>query len=179
MTRTSFSSTLLVLASLSSALLLAACGGSGGTPGATAIPTSTPIPTYGIALPTSMLVLSTAAPTAEATDAVDATAEATTEATAEATAAAVASTGSLDAALVERGKGRYEALDCASCHGADGAGTDDGKTLIGLTQTEGEFASFMRSGGSLGAAHQYPANRLSDSGVKALYQYLLSLNTGS
>lgn len=173
MTRTSFSSTLLVLASLSSALLLAACGGSGGTPGATAIPTRTPIPTYGIALPTSMLVVSTAAPTAEAT------AEATTEATAEATAAAVASTGSLDAALVERGKGRYEALDCASCHGADGAGTDDGKTLIGLTQTEGEFASFMRSGGSLGAAHQYPANRLSDSGVKALYQYLLSLNTGS
>lgn len=181
MTRTSRSSTLLVAASLLSALALAACGGgAGGAGGATAIPTSTPIPTYGIALPTSMLVVGTREATAEATAAADVTAEATTEATAEATAAAaVASTTGLDPAIVERGKGRYDALTCASCHGADGTGTDDGPSLAALTQTEGEFMSFMRSGGSLGTAHQYPSNKLSDTGAKALYQYLLSLNAGS
>lgn len=140
--------------------------GGAGNPAATAIPTSTPIPTYGIALPTSMLVVSTSAPTAEATEAVEATAEATTEATAEATAAAVASSGGLDATLVERGKGRYEALDCASCHGSDGSGTDDGVSLIASTQTEAEYIAFMRSGGALGTAHQYPANRLSDTEPK-------------
>lgn len=180
MTRSSLSSTRLVAASLFTALIVAACGGGGaGNPAATAIPTSTPIPTYGIALPTSMLVVSTSAPTAEATEAVEATAEATTEATAEATAAAVASSGGLDATLVERGKGRYEALDCASCHGSDGSGTDDGVSLIASTQTEAEYIAFMRSGGALGTAHQYPANRLSDTGAKALYQYLLSLRENS
>ncbi len=181
MARTSLSSTLLVAASLLSALALAACGG-GASGGATAIPTKTPIPTYGIALPTSMLVVGTREATAEATPAADTTAEATTEATVEATTEATvvaAASTSLDPVVVERGKGRYDALNCASCHGADGTGTDDGSSLIALTQTEGEFMSFIRSGGALGTAHQYPSNKLSDSGAKTLYQYLLSLNAGS
>lgn len=180
MVRKSFSPALFVVTSLLAAVVLAACGGgaAGGGGSATAIPTSTPIPTYGIALPTSMLVVATGESTAEATPAADSTTEATAEATTETTAVAAVSTG-FDPALVERGKGRYDALTCATCHGANGEGTDDGKTLVGLAQTEGEFAAFMRSGGTLGTAHQYPANRLSDSGVKALYQYLLSLNAGS
>ena len=190
MVRKSFSPVLFVVTSLLAALALAACGGgaAGGGTSSTAIPTNTPIPTYGIALPTSMLVVSTAESTSEATPPADSTAEATAEASTEATAVAAVSTEatavaavstSLDPALVERGKGRYEALDCASCHGVGGAGTDQGKILVGLTQTEAEFLSFMRSGGTLGTLHQYPANRLSDSGAAALYQYLMSLSTGS
>lgn len=174
MTRSSLSSTRLVAASLFTALIVAACGGGGaGSPAATAIPTSTPIPTYGIAVPTSVLSVATSEATTEAT------AEEIVEGTAEATEAVVASSGGLDPVLVERGKGRYEALDCASCHGADGSGTDDGVSLITSTQTEAEYIAFMRSGGALGTAHQYPANRLSDTGAKALYQYLLSLRENS
>ena len=30
----------------------------------------------------------------------------------------------LDPKLVERGLGRYEALECGNCHGANGEGTD-------------------------------------------------------
>ncbi len=157
MARSFFPSTLFVIASLVLALILAACGG-GADSSATAIPTSTPIPTYGIALPTSMLSIPTSEATVEAT--------------------AVASSV-LDAAVVARGLGRYEALDCASCHGAGGEGTDKGSSLIVSTQTEDEFIGFIRSGGTLGTAHQYPANRLSDSGTKTLYQYLLSLRVSS
>ena len=69
--------------------------------------------------------------------------------------------------------------NCARCHGADGSGTDDGVSLVTSTQTEAENIAFMRSGGALGTAHQYPANRLSDTGAKALYQYLLSLRENS
>lgn len=149
MARSSLSSTLFVVYSLLLALILMACGG-GGT--ATAIPTPTPIPTFGIVQPTSVLLMPTS--------------EATTEAV-----------SGLDAEVVARGLGRYEALACASCHGAAGEGSDKGVSLTTLTQTEGEFFSFIRSGGKLGTAHQYPANRLSDTGAKTLYQYLLSLRS--
>lgn len=142
--------------------LLAACGNSGaGTTNnaATALPTFTPIPTYGIAVPTSVL----------------ANREATAEVTADATAAVTAVASSLDPEMVTRGQGRYEALDCGSCHGAAGEGTDKGSSLLEWNQTEAEFIAFMRSGGDVGATHQYATNRLSDSGGKSLYQYLLSL----
>ncbi|MBL8117472.1 MAG: cytochrome c, partial [Anaerolineae bacterium] len=81
----------------------------------------------------------------------------------------------LDPQAVERGKGRYEALECATCHGAAGEGTDDGASLITSTLNETDFISFMRSGGSIGPDHQYSTNRLSETGGKNLYQYLLSL----
>jgi mono/diheme cytochrome c family protein len=110
-----------------------------------------------------------------------------TEAPQVATAAAVtaiaaterASGGSLDPVAVERGKGRYEALECATCHGANGEGIEGkGSSLIGTTLSEEDFISFLRSGGTIGISHQYATNRLSTSGGENLYQYILSLSVG-
>lgn len=82
----------------------------------------------------------------------------------------------LDPKKVERGLGRYEALACAACHGEGGVGGEEGKSLLDFALSEEDFITFMRSGGSLGPAHQYSTNRLSDSGSRNLYQYLLSLS---
>jgi mono/diheme cytochrome c family protein len=141
---------LILFLQASGLLLLAACGGRDSA--STAIPTATPIPTYSYSLPT----------------------EAPQVATAAATLASGAGSG-LDPEMVERGRGRYEALECAACHGDAGEGTDDGSSLIESPMDEAAFISFMRSGGELGADHQYSTNRLSDSGGRNLFQYLLSL----
>ncbi len=96
-----------------------------------------------------------------------------------ATAAAAterASTGSLDPVAVERGLGRYVALECGTCHGENGEGIEgEGPALTGLTLSEADFIAFLRSGGTIGVAHQYATNRLSISGGANLYQYILSL----
>lgn len=142
-----------VLLLMSGLLLAAGCGSAPQTP--TAIPTATTIPTYEYVQPTAAPSIATAA-------------------AATATAAASAG-GALDAEAVARGRGRYEALGCGECHGANGEGTDKGSAMSSYGGTETEFIAFMRSGGALGAAHQYSTNRLSDSGGRSLYQYLLSL----
>lgn len=93
---------------------------------------------------------------------------------------AVANTGNqtaLDPDKVARGKDRYTALQCDTCHGANGEGTDKGSALTALTLNEDDFISFMRSGGTVGSSHQYNTNKLSENGGKNLYQYLLSLAT--
>lgn len=153
MKRLSFSSFTAVAMSALVVVLLTACGGSAP---AAVLPTFTPIPTYVYQEPTGKPLPTEAA-------------------TAEVTAAANA----LDAALVAKGKGRYEALDCGSCHGAAGEGTDKGSSLVTATQAEDAFINFIRSGGKLGTAHQYPASKLSDSSIKALYQFMLSLRKSS
>lgn len=122
--------------------------------------TATPFPTFAFVAPTNPPVFNQ-------------TAESTPEATAGATAEAVVS--DLDPVAVERGLGRYEALECATCHGANGEGTDDGSALIGLALSETDFITFMRSGGEIGTSHQYSTDRLSERGALNLYQYLLSL----
>jgi len=158
------SSYLLVFASLLVAWILAACGGNGGS-SATAIPTSTIIPTYKFITQTPVGAIETAVATRGS------------EATSEATAAA----NSLDPEVVARGKTRYDALACATCHGENGEGvTDKGKALTSITyQSAEEFISFMRSGGTIGPSHQYASNRLSTTGGTAVYQYLLSLRKSS
>jgi mono/diheme cytochrome c family protein len=135
-------------------LVLMGCGGASGTPATTPLPTRTPIPVFEFVPPTEPAPVQTAAA---------------------ATAAAAANGLALDPQAIERGKGRYDALGCAECHGANGEGTDKSSALTDSIQTEAEFISFMRSGGELGAEHQYATNRLSDSGGRNLYQYLLSL----
>jgi mono/diheme cytochrome c family protein len=152
------SSSVFVMTSLLVALILTACGGGGSS--ATAIPTSTPIPTYNYVTPTPFAAIETAV----ATTAADVTAEAT---------------AGLDPEVVTRGKARYDALACATCHGANGEGTDKAKTLTTSTLSEGDFVTFMRSGGTVGPTHQFATNRLSISGGAALYQYLVSLRKSS
>lgn len=89
-----------------------------------------------------------------------------------------ASAGVLDPVAVERGLGRYEALECATCHGVNGEGVEgEGPALAGTTLSETDFIGFLRSGGTIGVSHQYATNRLSESGGKNLYQYILSLAT--
>lgn len=132
---------------------LAACGGASNQTSATAAPTNTTIPTYSFEQPTAAPSVATAA----------------------ATLVASSSSGELNPEAVEKGKGRYEALECGSCHGANAEGTDKGSSLVTYTAEEADFISFMRSGGELGSDHQYSTNRLSETGGKNLYQYLLSL----
>jgi mono/diheme cytochrome c family protein len=134
---------------------LAACGGASAL-----AETATPAATNTALIPTFAFTQPTAPPSV-------------------ATAAAVSETAALDAEAVERGRGRYEALDCASCHGAAGEGLDGEKSLIGYAASQDDFISFMRSGGALGPDHQYSTNRLSESGGRNLYQYLMSLQPGS
>jgi len=163
MNRLTHSSTLFVVTSLLLALVLAGCGGGSS---ATAIPTSTIIPTYNYLTPTPFAAIETAV----ATTAAETTAEATT---------VEATTAALDSDIVARGKTRYDALACASCHGANGEGTDKAKALTSITMSQDDFVTFMRSGGTVGPTHQYATNRLSISGGAALYQYLRSLQKSS
>jgi mono/diheme cytochrome c family protein len=90
----------------------------------------------------------------------------------------------LNPTAVARGAGNWDRLRCATCHGAaggGGAGEIDGTpapSLQNLALTEDEFIDWMRSGGTLGSKHQYSTDRLSDSGGKNLYQFLISLRAG-
>jgi cytochrome c553 len=136
---------------------LSACSSASSTPESTPLPTATIIPTFSFDEPTPAPSVATAA----------------------AATLAAAGSQSLDPEAVERGQGRYEALECGLCHGTHGEGTDKGTALTTLTLSEEDFISFMRSGGELGTDHQYSTNRLSDSGGRNLYQYLLSLQSES
>ena len=135
-------------------MLVAAACGSAATPTPESRPTVTPIPVYQYSTPTPIARLATMAAT---------------------TAVAGSSDSALDPQAVERGRDRYVALECNTCHGENGEGTDEGSAVAEWSMSEAEFISFMRSGGELGAEHQYATNRLSDSGGRNLYQYLLSL----
>jgi mono/diheme cytochrome c family protein len=106
-----------------------------------------------------------------------------------ATAAATSTVGLIDTSAlnptaVARGASSWDRLECATCHGTageGGAGAIDNiqaPSLLNLELTEDEFIDWMRSGGSLGSKHQYSTDRLSDSGGRNLYQYLLSLRAG-
>ncbi len=138
-------------------LLMAGCSGAGGSPTTSATSPVNGLPTFSFSQPTDAPQIATAG--------------ATLAVKADATADVV----SLDPQAVERGKGRYEVLDCASCHGAGGEGTDKGSSLLTYSANQEAFITFMRSGGKLGAAHQYATNRLSETGAANLYQYLRSL----
>lgn len=158
-------------------VLLAACGGSGDNGSSSdgdasnvdAEPTNTPFPTFEFVAPTNPPVFNQSA---ESTDEADA--EATPEADED-----TVETIELDPTKVERGLGRYEALECAVCHGEAGEGTEDIGGLIDMNLTEDEFTTFMRSGGTIGSSHQYSTDRLSRNGTENLYQYLLSLSQDS
>lgn len=136
------------------ALILAGCSGAAATntPSVTATPAII-VPTFSFTQPTAPPQVATAAVTRTVST----------------------SRNAFDLEAVERGRGRYEALECATCHGANGEGGDFAGQLIGYNADEADFITFMRSGGALGTGHQYATNRLSASGATNLYQYLRSL----
>jgi mono/diheme cytochrome c family protein len=140
-------------------LLLAACGAQ---ESATATPTITPT-----LFPTFAYVERTLPPPV-------ATAAAATA------AAATESAGReqivLDPERVERGRDRYVALECGACHGDNGEG-GDAVSLVGYAESEADFIDFMRSGGGMGNDHRFPTERLSNTGIGNLYQYLRSLDS--
>jgi mono/diheme cytochrome c family protein len=129
-------------------LLLAACSGS---PAASPLPTPTLIPTYQYVSPTPLPPRATLVATL--TPEVDAA-----------------------AAAIEAGRGRFEALGCGGCHGANAEG-GEGPALAGLTMSEEDFVTVLRSGGSLGSQHQFASNRLSGRGATNIYVYLQSLSS--
>lgn len=137
-------------------LAVAACGPD---PNATPIPTRTPLPRFEQVATDTPPPIATSAPT-----------EAAGEAVVE-----------LNPTAVARGLGRWEALECASCHGANGEGGADSigdveaASLIDLTMTEAEFIDWLRTGGDFGNDHLFSTDRLSDNGGRNLYQYVLSL----
>jgi len=143
------------------ALLLTACG-AGNDPDATATepsPAATAFPTFAYLEPTKPTAFDDAAAANPEPSSVQAAA--------------------LDAKLVERGRGRYTALGCDTCHGDAGEGSAEGKRLTAFSMSEEDFITFMRSGGELGTIHQFSTDRLSNSGSRNLYQYLLSLAQGA
>lgn len=148
---------LIVLALI---LVLAACGGNDSGGSGNDKPTEVPptaFPTFAFTQPTEAPAVMTAAARSATENA--------------------SSSSELDPVAVERGQGRYEALNCAECHGEAGAGgTDEGTALIGYTASEADFIDFMRTGGDMGNDHRFPAEVLSNSGIVNLYQYLLSLS---
>lgn len=143
-------------------ILLVACSPQTAAPTNTPAVTNTPFvfPTYAFNQPTEAPAIATAA-------AATAAARQTTE----------ANTVAFDPVAVERGKARWDALECASCHGDSGEGTDDGPALAGTELSEREFVDFLRTGGTIGNDHLYSTNRLSTGGIANLYQYVLSLET--
>lgn len=144
--------------SLFTLLLIAAC--SPAAPAATATPTFTPTP-----FPTFAFVQPTLAPQVAAA------------ATSVAATRAAAAAFQIDPVMAERGQGRWDALECGACHGADGSGTDDGPSLLEYEADEADFVDFLRTGGTLGTEHRFPAERLSNSGIANLYHYVRSLGT--
>jgi len=141
-------------------ITLTACGGGDTEPTSTPRPTATPFPTYEYVEPTNPPAFGQSADSTEEAD------------------AETAEVIELDPKLVERGLGRYEALECGICHGENGEGTDDIVGLDAMALSEEAFVTFMRSGGTIGSSHQYSTDRLSKSGATNLYQYLVSLAQG-
>lgn len=166
-------------------LLVVACGGddsssdssdsdtTGEAQDADAPPTRTPFPTFEFVAPTNPPVFNQSG---DATEEAEATEPADTETEEE--AEAETETVELDEQAVSRGLGRYEALDCAVCHGEAGVGTDEIEGLLDYTGTQDEFITFMRTGGTIGNSHQYSTDRLSANGANNLYQYILSITQG-
>ena len=145
-------------------LAIAACSGGGSQSNETpspAPPTKTPFPTFEFVEPTKAQVFEQTEETPEAPE------TAPTDAGDEPV--------SLDPKMVERGRGRYEALECGACHGVNGKGSDQAESLLDFSLSEDDFITFVRSGGKLGTDHQYSTDRLSDSGSRNLYLYLVSL----
>jgi mono/diheme cytochrome c family protein len=150
-----------VLASM--CFFLAGCG-AGAPSQSTAEPTLTPtsiLPTHAFQQPTEPPAFATASAATRTAEAV-------------ADAGAGAASANLDPEAVERGRGRYEALACGDCHGANGEG-GDAPALAGTQLSEDEFITFLRTGGTIGNDHLYATNRLSTSGGVNLYLYILSL----
>lgn len=148
------SSIIWLAAILCLAPMLAACSSGPAAAPTVPPPTRTPFPTFAYIEPTTEVAFETDDSESEA---------------------APTTSIELDAKLVGRGRGRYEALECGNCHGEDGEGTSEGKSLLQFDLPEEDFITFVRSGGELGPSHQYSTDRLSNSGSRNLYQYLLSL----
>ena|SRR5712691_2484483 len=142
--------TLLILA-----VVLAACGAN--APATSTLPTVTPFPTYQYVPPTEAPVIVTIG----------------------AMTATAGSKVQLDPDMIAAGQGRYEALDCGSCHGADAKGTDKGPALVGTKLSQDDFINMLRSGGKLGNKHLFSTDRLSAQGGVNLYVYILSLDTAN
>ena len=136
--------------------LVAAC--SSAQPAETATPTATPspFPTFAFVQYTTVPEVAAAATEAAATEAAGGGFE-------------------LDPVKVERGEGRWDALECAACHGAAGEGTDDGPPLTDYSANEADFVDFLRTGGGMGNDHRFPAENLSNSGISNLYHFVRSL----
>lgn len=152
------SSTIWLVAIMCIAPILASCSSGPAATPTNPPPTRTPFPTFAYIEPTTEVAF-------ETSDSAD--------------EAAPAASIELDAKLVGRGRGRYEALQCGSCHGENGEGTSEGKSLLQFNLPEDDFITFVRSGGELGPSHQYSTDRLSNSGSRNLYQYLVSLAQSS
>lgn len=133
--------------------VVTACNRAESTP-ATPAATATLFPTYQYIAPTEPPAIQTAA----------------------AATAAAQSTPQLDPDRVARGRDRYAALECGKCHGDQGEGTQDGSALAGTKLSEQQFIDMLRSGGKLGNDHLYSTNRLSDTGGRNIYLYVLSLS---
>ena len=142
-----------LLVSLAALAFVTACASKASST-ATPLPTAKPFPSYVFQEPTTLPQFANIA----ATEAKNAAQSAT-----------------VAPPLVERGKGRWDALACGTCHGDKGEGTPKGSALAGTKLNETDFLTFLRTGGTVGSSHLYAQNKLSESGAHNLYLYVLSL----
>jgi mono/diheme cytochrome c family protein len=179
-------------------LAIAACGRSADEPGAAA-PTPRVIPTMPqarFAQPTTMI----GAGAASAADAEDDTADVDDDAdetdvevdaaedevdveeaeNGDSAAEAAPQETPTPAVDLARGETVYGARGCGDCHGERAQGVPgEGSALAGLTMSESEFSSILRTGGSgrLGPDHLYGTTAISPGGMTALHAWLQSLES--
>lgn len=174
---------------LVAALLLASCGGRGGSgagqdgSGGRQEPVVPTMPAAQFAQPTTMItvapsdaVTDTGAAEANSSEAVSGAAESAQTETAAADAATPAPSDAALNARLARGEELYTTRKCGECHGANGEGVPDkGSAVAGTTMTEQEFTDLLRTGGDIGSDHLYGPMTISPSGVTAIHAWLQSL----
>lgn len=183
LTRTPF---FLLTIGLLLALVLGACGRRDDSPSPPpaggAAPREVPtMPAARFAQPTTMIGSGAAQPAAaEPADDAEANGEdaepATPEPEEEAASEATPAPPTVD---LERGANIYQVRGCHECHGAQAEGIPgEGSALAGLTLSESEFTTILRTGGSgrLGSGHLYGPSAISPGGMSALYAWLESLD---
>lgn len=82
----------------------------------------------------------------------------------------------VDDELLTRGENAYN-RHCTECHGADGTGVEgEGDSLVGISLSESELSTLLRTGGDLGPEHLFGPQKISPGSLEALYVYLQALS---
>ena len=80
-----------------------------------------------------------------------------------------------DAALIAKGKERYQAYACRDCHGANGEGTEDAPDLVGTRLSAEQIAAFLNKPSADAKAKGMPDVPADSPDLKPLVAFVVSL----